>query len=187
MLLFVILSIAARNTKILAPYQRAFLAFSLIIWIIITLYLFAKIVLLIIFEIIRKKHKVDSVKFIYTIFKLCWYSVFGLAFAFMFIGFIYDIFMIAKGHIGTVVFPVVYFIVCFVHVILSFFDFIFSEKYFYLILDNKTIIQSEENREIGLNAQNTHDNNGEEAKVNEEEAKDNKEDVKEESHKSKID
>ena len=46
-------------------------------------------------------------------------------------------------------------------------------------MDNKTIIQSEENREIGLNAQNTHDNNGEEAKVNEEEAKDNKEDVKE--------
>ena len=51
----------------------------------------------------------------------------------MFIGFIYDIAIIIKGQIGTFIYPFIYFIVCFVYVILTFFDYIFNEKFIYLV------------------------------------------------------
>ena len=65
-----------------------------------------------------------------------WIIVYGLAFLFMFVGFIYDIAMIINGKIAIIIYPVIYFVVCFVYVILSFFDYIFKEKAIYLIIKN---------------------------------------------------
>ena len=66
-----------------------------------------------------------------------WIIVYGLAFLFMFVGFIYDIAMIIDGKIEIIKYPVIYFVVCFVYVILSFFDYIFKEKAIYLIIKNR--------------------------------------------------
>ena len=65
----------------------------------------------------------------------------------MFIGFIYDIVKIIQGQIGTVVYPIIYFIVCFAYVILSFFDNIFNKKYTYLILDKLKVVSESELKE----------------------------------------
>ena len=51
----------------------------------------------------------------------------------MFIGFIYDVVMIIDGKIANIVYPIIYFVVCFVYTILSLFDYIFIEKALYLI------------------------------------------------------
>ena len=42
--------------------------------------------------------------------------------------------MIINGKIETIVYPIIYFVVCFVHVIISFFDYILKDKALYLIL-----------------------------------------------------
>ena len=66
-----------------------------------------------------------------------WIIVYGLAFLFMFVGFIYDIAMIINGKIAIIIYPVIYFVICFVYIILSFFDYIFKEKAIYLIIKNR--------------------------------------------------
>ena len=147
LLLFVILCISGRNSNSLKPYQRAYLSFSIIFWLIITIYYLSKLIFLIFIEIKRKKHKVPDVEKIFKIFKLCWLIIFGLVFLFMFIGFIYDIVKIIQGQIGTVVYPIIYFIVCFAYVILSFFDNIFNKKYTYLILDKLKVVSESELKE----------------------------------------
>ena len=149
LLLFVIICISARNIHILKPYQKAYLVFSVIIWLLITLYFCAKLVCLIYTKITKKKLNVNNVDGVYRIFKLCWIIIFGLAFLFMFIGFIYDIAIIIEGKIGSIVYPVIYFIVCFTYSILSFFDFIFNEKYIYLILRKRRVVEkSSDNLEL---------------------------------------
>ena len=152
--------ITSRNSNILKPFQKAYLAFAIIIWLIITIYYLVKLVWLIVCQIIGKKYKPERFKVdeIFKIFKLCWIIIFGLAFVFMFIGFIYDIAIIIKGQIGTFIYPFIYFIVCFAFAILSFFDFIFNEKFIYLILEKIKIItrskESEENQDMKRSDQN---------------------------------
>ena len=115
-------------------------------------------------------------------FELVWYILFGLALIFILVGFFYDIAMIVRGQIASVIYPVIYFVICFALVILSFFDFIFREQYFLLIIDdvNNTIVpeKSEENKEI--NDKNQNDNNN----INND---NNKEEDKNEANKSKTD
>ena len=175
LLLFVIICISSRNSGILEPYQKAYLAFSVIIWLIITLYFIAKLVCMIIVQITRKKYGIKNVDDVFKKFKLCWFFIFGLAFLFMFIGFIYDIALIIKGKIGTIAYPFIYFIVCFAYAILSFFDFIFNEKFIYLILRNlEEKFNGEDNQEI---------KNSVPKKIKQED--ENKEKVKIEDNKSK--
>ena len=45
--------------------------------------------------------------------------------------------MIINGKIAIIIYPVIYFVICFVYVILSFFDYIFKEKAIYLIIKNR--------------------------------------------------
>ncbi len=55
--------------------------------------------------------------------------------------------MIIEGKIETIVYPIIYFVVCFVYVIISFFDYILKDKALYLILKKMKevqIFQSEE-------------------------------------------
>ena len=63
----------------------------------------------------------------------------------MFVGFIYDIAMIIDGKIEIIKYPVIYFVVCFVYVILSFFDYIFKEKAIYLIIRNMKKVEIPKN------------------------------------------
>ena len=42
-----------------------------------------------------------------------------------------------NGKIAIIIYPVIYFVICFVYVILSFFDYIFKEKAIYLIIKNR--------------------------------------------------
>ena len=112
MLIFVILCLSGRNAVVLKPYQVLYLALSIIIWLLITFYHFLKIGVLIIFRF-RKVREVASVKWYAYFNNLFWIIVYGVAFLFMFIGFIYDIAMIIKGKIATITYPFIYFIVCY--------------------------------------------------------------------------
>ena len=133
LLLFIIICISARNIKLLKPYQALYLVLSIIIWLIINLYCIAKLVFLIVYRIKKKEYLVPDLEKLIFIAKLNWLIVFGIAFSFMFIGFIYDIAMIIKEKIATIIYPFIYFIVCFFYVILSYFDYYFCEKSLNLI------------------------------------------------------
>lgn len=131
------LCVSARNTSILKPFQICYLAFAIIIWLLLTLYHILKLSALIIFRIRNKPHDVSSVQKYAFMVHIFWIIVYGLAFLFMFVGFIYDIAMIINGKIAIIIYPVIYFVICFVYIILSFFDYIFKEKAIYLIIKNR--------------------------------------------------
>ena len=88
---------------------------------------------LLIFFRFRKLFIVISVKWYASVVHLFWIITYSCAFLFMFIGLIYDVVMIIDGKIANIVFPIIYFVVCFVYAIISFFDYIFKEKALYLI------------------------------------------------------
>ena len=92
--------------------------------------------LLIFYRFKRQLYGTISVKYYSHYIDLFWIIAYGCAFLFMFIGFIYDIAMIIDGKIDRIDFPIVYFVVCFVYVILSIFDYIFKEKALHLIMRN---------------------------------------------------
>ena len=92
--------------------------------------------LLIFYRFKRQLYGTISVKYYSHYIDLFWKIAYGCAFLFMFIGFIYDIAMIIDGKIDRIDFPIVYFVVCFVYVILSIFDYIFKEKALHLIMRN---------------------------------------------------
>ena len=92
--------------------------------------------LLIFYRFKRQLYGTISVKYYSHYIHLFWKIAYGCAFLFMFIGFIYDIAMIIDGKIDRIDFPIVYFVVCFVYVILSFFDYFFKEKALHLIMRN---------------------------------------------------
>ena len=92
--------------------------------------------LLIFYRFKRQLYGTISVKYYSHYIQLFWIIAYVCAFLFMFIGFIYDIAMIIDGKIDRIDFPIVYFVVCFVYGILSFFDYIFKEKALHLIMRN---------------------------------------------------
>lgn len=92
--------------------------------------------LLIFYRFKRQLYGTISVKYYSHYIHLFWIIAYVCAFLFMFIGFIYDIAMIIDGKIDRIDFPIVYFVVCFVYVILSIFDYIFKEKALHLIMRN---------------------------------------------------
>ena len=57
----------------------------------------------------------------------------------MVIGFIYDIVLLLKGEIASVVYPIIYFVTCFIYVIFSLIDFFFIESTVRLILNVRII------------------------------------------------
>jgi len=93
-------------------------------------------------QIRGKKFKVIKSRFdkVYKRIKLYWIIIFVLALIFMCFGFIYDIAIIIKAQIGTFIHPLFYFIICLAYAILSFFDYIFNEKFINLILEDMKII-----------------------------------------------
>ena len=92
--------------------------------------------LLIFYRFKRQLYGTISVKYYSHYIHLFWIIAYVCAFFFIFIGFIYDIAMIIDGKIDRIDFPIVYFVVCFVYGILSFFDYIFKEKALHLIMRN---------------------------------------------------
>ena len=59
--------------------------------------------------------------------KLTWIIINSLSYLFMLIGLIYDFILILKGQISNPVYPIVYFIICFIYFIFSILDFYFIE------------------------------------------------------------
>ena len=130
-------------------------------------------VLLIVFRFRRKLYSILNLdKFIF-IAKLSWLIIFGSAFLFMIIGFIYDIAMIINEKIGTIIYPFIYFIVCFFYIILSYFDYYFCEKSLNLIFKNMNIITGEnhEKKESKANLENKEKNEEPEGVIEKEKEK----------------
>ena len=105
------------------------------IWLIITFYYLSKIILLIYVKIKgllgRKKEELAKYK---KVANKIWYTIFGIAFLFLFIGIISDIINFIKGNIATIKYAVSYFFVAFCYSIFSFFDKLLCEPFFFLIL-----------------------------------------------------
>lgn len=125
LLILIILFITSRNIKLLKDYQKAYLVLSIILWIVICLFYLAKILSLIYTKIMKKKlyfFELDKKV------KWTWIITNGGAYIFMLIGLIYDIILIVKGDISSIIYVIIYFIICFVYVIFSIFDYIYLEK-----------------------------------------------------------
>ena len=176
LLLFVIICISARNSVILKPFQVLYLAFSIIIWLLITLYHILKMGLLIYTRFKKLHDDFIIVKYASSIhlFRIIAYCC---AFLFMFIGFIYDIVMIIDGKIATIVYPIIYFVVCFVYAILSSFNYILKEKALNLIITKMRVIQN--------SSINSEENKNELRKSDEESMNQNEENAQKESEKPK--
>ena len=64
----------------------------------------------------------------------------------MLIGFIYDIALLLKGEITSVVYPIIYFVIFFIYFILSLIDFFFIESTVRLIINPLKLNTKEKNK-----------------------------------------
>ena len=123
-LLTIVLFISSRNIKLLKIYQKLYLSLSIILWIIICLIYLIKLISFVYIQITKKYfhlYKFD-VKL-----KWIWIITNGCSYLFMLIGLIYDIVLLIKGEIANVVYPIIYFVICFIYFICSLIDFFFIE------------------------------------------------------------
>jgi len=131
-LLTVVLLISSRNIRLLKGYQKLYLVLSIILWILICLIYVAKFLSLFYVKITKNfinRRKSDVEKKLRWI----WFITNGCSYIFILIGLIYDIILIIKGEISSVVFPIIYFIICFIYFICSVVDFFFIETIVKLI------------------------------------------------------
>ena len=122
-----ILFISSRNIKILNDYQKAYLVLSIILWLLMSLKYLVKLILLIYVHISKKrfyKPKIEKKA------KLVWIISNGCTYLFMLIGLIYDMALIVSGDISSVIYVIIYFLICFIYIICSIFDY----NYNYIIL-----------------------------------------------------
>ena len=89
---------------------------------------------LLIYFNIKKRYQVRQVEWYSKKLVFYWFIIFGCASCFMLIGFIYDIAKIVKGKIASIIYLIIFFVVCFAYIILTFFDYILIEKSVCLIL-----------------------------------------------------
>ena len=64
----------------------------------------------------------------------------------MLIGFIYDIALLLKGEITSVIYPIIYFVIFFIYFILSLIDFFFIESTVRLIINARKPDSKEKNK-----------------------------------------
>ena len=116
--------------KILKSYQKVYLIFAIILWIIICFFYLMKLILLLYIQITKKYFNIYKleikVKWILGIIYYCSYLL-------ILIGFIYDIILLLKGEISSAVYPIIYFVISFIYCILSVIDFYFIEDTIKLI------------------------------------------------------
>ena len=163
------LFIITNNIKLLKAYQKTYLAFSIIIWLLICITYFAKVVAYPIVEFYKKFNYNDNIK---KILIWVWVILNSGAYLMMLIGFIYDIVILLKdGRIARAAYFIVYLAVCFIYIILSLFDFFFIDYYIKLYC----LIKIDKYASLRLQS-----NEG-----NKEEKEDEKEDEKDECVKTK--
>ena len=131
-LLTVVLLISSRNISLLNAYQKLYLVLSIILWILLCLIYLAKLLSLLYVKITKKFIKMRRLE-IETKLRWIWIITNGCSYLFMLIGLIYDMVLIIKGEISSVVFPIIYFIICFIYFICSVVDFFFIETIVKLI------------------------------------------------------
>ena len=142
-LITIILCISSRNIKLLLGYQKAYLIFAIILWIGICLFYFLKLLSLIYGQVTghffinyQLKEKVIII----------WGITNGGAYLFTLIGFIYDIALLLKGEITSVIYPIIYFVIFFIYFILSLIDFFFIESTVRLIINARKPDSKEKNK-----------------------------------------
>ena len=77
---------------------------------------------------------------------IIWGITNGGAYLFMLIGFVYDIVLLLKGEITSVVYPIIYFVIFFIYFILSLTDFFFTESTVRLIINPRRLDSKEKNK-----------------------------------------
>lgn len=155
----IVLFISSRNIKLLKGYQKFYLIISIIVFIIIFLCYLATIIILIYTQFIEKipfrssktKEKI----------KIVWFIVYGCCFLIMLIGLIYDIVLLIKGEISNVVYTIIYFIICFVYLILSVVEFFLIEEMTHLIIQRPNLPKGDENPKKREKQDNDNDNDNE--------------------------
>ena len=118
-----VLSITSKNIKLLKSYQVLYLVIAIIFWILICLFYAVKIILLF-YAIYKKKLQSYLAIKMKKILLWMWIITNCGAYILMLIGFIYDIIvLLSKGKIGSAVYMIIYFGICFLFVIFSIIDF----------------------------------------------------------------
>ena len=136
-----VLSITSKNIKLLISYQIAYLVIAIILWIFICLIYVAKIALLF-YAIFKKKLQYYAFK-MEKILTSLWIITNCAAYILMLIGLIYDIIVLfTKGAIGSAVYMIIYFGICFLFVIFSIIDFCNIENIASIICKQPKIIKS---------------------------------------------
>ena len=124
LLITIILLISSRNIKILNDLQKSYLVLAIILWLLISLKYFAKLLLLIYTQITKKRFYIPK---IHNKFNLVWIISNGCALIFMLIGLIWDMVLIVSGDIANAIYVIIYFVICFIYIIFSILDFNYNE------------------------------------------------------------
>lgn len=140
-LLTTVLCISSRNIKILKAYQQLYLVLSIILWIVICFFYLAKLGALIYVKITKKHFNIFHLN---KKLKYVWIITNGSSYLIMLIGLIYDIVLLLKGEIASAIYPIIYFIICFIYLICSIIDFFFIESIVKLICEPPRIIYLED-------------------------------------------
>lgn len=136
-----VLSITSKNIKLLISYQIVYLVIAIILWIFICLIYAAKIALLF-YSIFKKKLQYYAFK-MKKILTFIWIITNCAAYILMLIGLIYDIIVLfTKGVIGSAVYMIIYFGICFLFVIFSIIDFCNIENIASIICKQPKTIKS---------------------------------------------
>ena len=144
-----VLSITSKNIKLLKSYQIAYLVIAIILWILICLFYVAKIAILF-YTIFIKKLKYYSIKMKKMLTSI-WVITNCGAYILMLIGLIYDIIvLLTKGVIGSAVYMIIYFGICFLYVIFSIIDFSNIENIISIICKHPKIIKRNRNSSSSL-------------------------------------
>ena len=154
-----VLCISARNIKLLKPYQKVYLIFSIVLWLIICIFYLLKFVILLYTQISKKylnHFKLEiKVKRVIGI-------TYGCSYLLILIGFFYDIILLLEEKIGSAIYLIIYFIISFIYFILSIIDFFFIEDTISMInkiaLKNSSIMRTkpreDEAENEGINNEN---------------------------------
>ena len=137
-IILIILLISTRNIKLLKSYQKLYLFFSTFIWFLIVIFLFAKLAVALILNLLNKKFHCE--KFITVILLLSWKIANISAYIIMLIAFLYDICLIIfKGNFSSIIYEFCFWFICFIFIRFSINDYYNLDKILYLICEKNNI------------------------------------------------
>ena len=138
--------ISSRNIKLLKPFQKIYLIFSIIIWFSIVILYFTKLAAIILLKILNKKFHCE--KKIKKILLLSWAITNVSAYFIIFIAFIYDIVQILKGNIYYILYECIICTIYIIYICFSINDYYHLQIIYYFICKKLEIKKEEKKTKV---------------------------------------